>query len=478
MLLSQCSQNVAFRLAMNQSLSTVFKAYDIRGLSPGEIDANFALRLGKILTKRYQPKRVLIGRDMRLTSLELEAALIEGFVQCGVEVVRIGLCSTPLFNVSIHLAQGRFDFGVMVTASHNPGKYNGFKITLGDGRPVGQGSGMEEIRDAFLGEGELPVEAAIQGMVSDDSDALKRYAEHVIALAKLPEDMPKMKVAIDIGNGMAGAVLPEFLKRLPWLEPILLYPNPDGNFPNHEANPLKEETLHQLRATVVREQCQLGIAFDGDADRIGFVDEKGDILKGDVITAFLAQEILRELPGSLIHADVRSSWIVQESVEAAGGSFVMCRVGHAMIKQLMRESKAVFAGEVSMHFYFRALGNFESGDYTLLLLLRRLAEEKKSMSTLTAHLRAYAKSSEINFDVAHPKQKIQELKNRYAGTAHLVIELDGLRCEFRDEQDPSNDWWFNVRASNTEPLLRLNLEARSAKVLDFRLNELQQYIAL
>jgi phosphomannomutase len=315
-------------------------------------------------------------------------------------------------------------------------------------------------------------------MVSDDSDALKRYAEHVIALAKLPEDMPKMKVAIDIGNGMAGAVLPEFLKRLPWLEPILLYPNPDGNFPNHEANPLKEETLHQLRATVVREQCQLGIAFDGDADRIGFVDEKGDILKGDVITAFLAQEILRELPGSLIHADVRSSWIVQESVEAAGGSFAMCRVGHAMIKQLMRESKAVFAGEVSMHFYFRALGNFESGDYTLLLLLRRLAEEKKSMSTLTAHLRAYAKSSEINFDVAHPKQKIQELKNRYAGTAHLVIELDGLRCEFRDEQDPSNDWWFNVRASNTEPLLRLNLEARSAKVLDFRLNELQQYIAL
>ncbi|MCC7357075.1 phosphomannomutase/phosphoglucomutase [Candidatus Uhrbacteria bacterium] len=463
---------------MNQSISSVFKAYDIRGLSPDEIDVHFSLRLGKILAKRFQPTRVLVGRDMRITSAELEDALIKGLCSAGVEVVRIGLCSTPLFNISIHLAHGHYDFGVMVTASHNPGKYNGFKITMGDGRPVGQGSGMEEIRDAFLDESQSFVDAMTLGSVLDDSEALERYVTHVISLVDLPHDMPKMKVAIDIGNGMAGAVLPELLKRLPWLDAKLLYSNPDGNFPHHEANPLKEETLKDLQALTIAEQCQLGVAFDGDADRIGFVDENGEPLKGDVITAFLAQELLREYPGSTIHADVRSSWIVRETVEASGGQFSMCRVGHAMIKQLMRQTNAVFSGELSMHFYYKALGNFESGDYTFLLLLRRLANEGKSLSQLTEKLRIYAKSPEINFHVKDPQQKIQDLKNIYAEKASSTIELDGLRCEFRDIQDSSQDWWFSVRASNTEPLLRLNLEARSKMVLDTHLIELQKLISL
>lgn len=475
-----------FRLDMTPATSMVFKAYDIRGLSPGEIDANFAFTLGKILASRYHPKRVLVGRDMRLTSSDLEKALIEGLGLSGTEIVCIGLCSTPMFNVLIHLAQGAFDFGVMVTASHNPGKYNGFKITLGDGKPVGQGSGMEEIRDAYLEEvksGAAKIspwreEASKDFRISDDSQALSRYVEYIIALAKLPAEMPKVKIAIDAGNGMAGAVLPTLLQKLPWLDVVMLYGDPDGNFPHHEANPLKEETLKDLQTTVIREKCVLGVAFDGDADRIGFVDEKGSIVQGDLVTALLAQELLREFPGSKVHADVRSSWSVEEVVKESGGVFSMCRVGHAMIKQLMRQTQAVFAGELSMHFYFRELGNFESGDYVLLLILRQLVRTGKSFSELIAPLCRYAKSAEINFEVVDPQRTIQALKEVYSIQASSVIELDGIRCEFRAGKDRTSDWWFNVRASNTEPLVRLNLEAATPALLAQKLTELTDYIRL
>lgn len=459
---------------MENTLASVFKAYDIRGYSPEQINAAFAKRLGKAIVAQFGPKKVMVGRDMRMTSSPLESALIEGLTSSGVDVVRIGLCSTPMFNVLLGLAGGAYDLGVMITASHNPGKYNGFKIAHGDCRPIGEGSGMEELRDAFLAE--KFVESKTQGTAVDDPTALDRYIDHVLLLAKLPTEMPKMKIAIDAGNGMAGAVLPRLLAKLPWLEVMPLYFDPDGTFPNHEANPLKADTLTHLKEVVVREKCQLGVAFDGDADRVGFVDEKGEQLAGDLLTAFFAQEILQASPGGKILFDVRSSWTVPEAVTEAGGSAEACKVGHANIKRMMRETGAVFAGEVSMHFYFKDLWNVESGDLAMLLILRRLARDTQPISALWNPLRRYAHSEEMNFEVTDKGGVINRLKAQYGPTASSTSELDGIRLEFRSSTDPSSDWWFNVRASNTEPLLRLNVEARTSEILASRTAELSTAI--
>lgn len=456
------------------SLASVFKAYDIRGLSPEEIDAAFALRLGKTVAAHFGPKRVLVGRDMRTTSFPLESALIEGLTSFGVDVVRIGLCSTPMFNILLGLANGSFDLGVMITASHNPGKYNGFKIAKGDCLPVGEGSGMEELRDAFLAGTEEASGRA--GTVTDDPGALDRYLDHVVSLAHLPSDMPKTKVAIDAGNGMGGAVLPRLLARLPWIEAVPLYFEPDGTFPNHEANPLKTETLKDLIDTIRREGCALGVAFDGDADRVGFVDETGTPIPGDLLTAFLAQAILRDHPGGLVHYDVRSSWAVSEAVAAAGGKSAMCKVGHANIKKLMRETGAVFAGELSMHFYFRDLWNCESGDLAMLLMLRRMAEVKTPLSEAWKPLRRYVQSGEINFEVKDKAGTISRLEEAYGPKATQRYDIDGIRLEFRDPAAPGEDWWMSVRASNTEPLLRLNVEARTPEVLNARVSEVSKAI--
>ncbi len=456
---------------MDRTLASAFKAYDIRGLSPETIDSAFARRLGKAIAYRYQPKKVLVGRDMRTTSFPLEAALIESLTASGVDVVRIGLCSTPMFNILLGLANHEYDLGVMVTASHNPGKYNGFKLTLGDCLPVGEGNGMEELRDAFLEEKESP--SSRSGTAVDDPGAMERYIEHILSVARLPASMPKIKVAIDAGNGMAGAILPRLLSKCPWIDALPLFFELDGTFPNHEANPLKAETLTDLKKTVTTEHCALGVAFDGDADRVGFVDETGMQIPGDLLTAFFAQEMLSVHPGGLVHYDVRSSWTVPEVVAEAGGTSEPCKVGHANIKKLMRQDGAIFAGEVSMHFYFKELWNCESGDLAMLLMLRRLARTGKNLSELWAPLRRYAHSDEINFEVSDKKAVIALLKEVYGSKASSVSTLDGIRLEFRDPKDPAGDWWFNVRASNTEPLLRLNVEARTEDVMRARLSELE-----
>ncbi|MFZ2804089.1 MAG: phosphomannomutase/phosphoglucomutase [Patescibacteria group bacterium] len=461
-------------MSTDSQLSAVFKAYDIRGLSPEQIDAAFARRLGKAIVVQFKPKKVLVGRDMRLTSSVLESALIDGLTSSGVDVVRIGLCSTPMFNILIGLADNGFDLGVMVTASHNPGKYNGFKIDRGNCEPVGEGSGMEELRDTFLASKEV-VSSHI-GTVVDDPTALDRYLDHVLKLAALPDDMPHFKVAIDAGNGMAGAVLPRLLSRLPWLETVPLFFEPDGTFPNHEANPLKRETLTHLIQVVKDDKCDLGVAFDGDADRVGFVDELGVPLPGDLSTAFLAQELLPASPGGLVLYDVRSSLTVPEAVAEAGGRAEMCKVGHANIKKLMHQDGAIFGGEVSMHYYFHDLWNCESGDLAMLLILRNLAKKSQPFSALWQPLQRYFHSEEINFEVKDKPSVIERLKATYAPKASLVSELDGIRLEFRNPADPKGDWWFNVRASNTEPLLRLNVEAATPESLAAHLEELSAAI--
>ena len=452
------------------NLGSAFKAYDIRALSPETINSAFAKRLGKAIASQYAPKTVMVGRDMRTTSFALEASLIEALTSSGIDVIRIGLCSTPMFNVLLGLSHGEVDLGVMVTASHNPGKYNGFKIAHGNCLPVGEGSGMEELRDAFLAE--KTVESKRNGMVSDDPTALDRYVDHILTVANLPDQMPITRVAIDAGNGMGGAVLPRLLARLPWLEAIPLYFDPDGSFPNHEANPLKIETLDRLREIVVAEKCALGVAFDGDADRVGFVDELGQPMAGDILTALFAGVLLQDHPNEKIYFDVRSSWAVPEVVKEAHGIPKICKVGHANIKKIMAETNGLFGGELSMHFYFRELWNCESGDLAMLLMLKHLAEERRPLSQLRRPLERYVDSGEINFEVQNKVGVIQRLAAEFGKNVTETTTIDGLRMEFRDGQHPYEDWWFSVRASNTEPLLRLVVEARSEEVLRHHIADL------
>lgn len=445
---------------MNSSLAHVFRAYDIRGLSPSEISSEFAARLARALVRVRRPRKVLIGRDMRLTSAELEEALVQTFIAAGVDVVLIDLCTTPLFNVSVGLQQGQVDIGIMITASHNPGAYNGFKIVDGRVRPIGQGSGMEELAEAWEQDIPMPPGDA-QGCVTRDILALSRYVDRIVELAQLWPSMPKRKIVIDAGNGMAAAVLPELLAKLPWLEVVPLYFKLDGDFPNHEANPLKRETLEDLRRTVKAEKADFGVAFDGDADRIGFVDETGEVVPGDLATALFAQELLRLRPGGLVLYDLRSSWSVPRAILAAAGRAEMCRVGHAFIKHRMKETGAVFAGEMSMHYYFSDLFGVESGDLALLQLLKRLAREETTLSALWKPFQRYAHSGELNFVVSNPSEVIARLKDRYISQASAFTDMDGIRLEFCDGVCADDDWWFSVRASNTEPVLRLNVESCS-----------------
>ncbi len=460
---------------MHKELFSVFKAYDIRGESPQVIDAAFAANLGAAIVKSRNPKRVMVGRDMRLTSPELEKALVESLSSQGVEVVRIGLCSTPMFNVLLGLANPKFDLGVMITASHNPGKYNGFKFSNSDCVPIGLDSGMDKIRDAWPDQapGELSV---TKGSVTEDPTALDRYLDYVIKLANLPADMPEMKVVIDAGNGMGGHVLPRLLEKCPWIKAEQLYFDLDGNFPNHEANPIKPETLDVLRQRVKDTKATCGIAFDGDADRVGFVDEQGEQIKGDILTALFSSLQEKVKQGGRVLFDIRSSWSVPETVQATGGIPEIFPVGSAKIKNAMREKQAVFAGEVSMHYYFNELWNVESGDYAMLILLKSLAANNQPLSSMWKKIAHYFHSGEINFEVKDTKSVLSKLKDVYAAKATKVIEIDGIRCEFGDPKADKEAWWFNVRASNTEPLVRLNLEATTEELMRAKVKELTDLI--
>ncbi len=456
---------------------SIFKSYDIRGLSPEEIDVPVAKRLGETLASIYKPKHVLVGHDMRTTSPELEAALIEGLTSIGVSVTRIGLCSTPMFYFAVGEGNGKYDLGVMVTASHNPAKYNGFKLVKGDCQPIGQGSGMEEIRDMAVSGIEYGVSSIGKGSLSNDAGVRERYLNHIFKLANLPSDIPSWSVAIDAGNGMNGYILPEFVKRLPSLTIHPLYWELDGSFPNHEANPLNLETLHDVQNLVKDKKCAFGVAFDGDGDRIGFIDEEGTPIPGDILTALFGQELLRERGSGRVLYDLRSSWSVPETIQKGGGEAGMCRVGHAHIKRQMRAEQAIFAGELSMHFYFTDLWFAESSDYALLLMLKLLVREQKPLSQLWKPLQKYFHSGEINFHVKDQKTILKSLEDYYAKQATDISTLDGLRYEFRDAKNPAQDWWFNVRASNTEPVLRLNLEAKSIEQMEKRKQEVTKMIS-
>ena len=448
----------------------VFHAYDIRGLAETELSADLAEAVGRGFVEFLKEKKVklarrkiVVGRDMRLSSPELETALIRGLTSAGAEVVKIGLASTPLFNFACaHYPEHAG--GIMVTASHNPGGYNGFKLTLENGLPIGQSSGMDQLRDLVLAN--KFSNATTPGQVTEQ-DVLPDYLERLFSLVP-PAGIKPLKIVVDAGNGMAKVTVPEMLKKLP-VQAEYLYLEPDGNFPNHEANPLKVETLKNLQAKVVATGADFGLALDGDCDRLGLVDETGEIVEASYVGALVGLEVLKKHPGSLMLYDLRSSAIVAEIWEANGASTKKCIVGHANIKKAMKDTGASFASELSEHLYFQDMYDVESSDLALLYFCQLLSESGKKLSALVKPLKKYWHSGEINFKTAAKEEVFQALEEKYGQEAVETSKMDGLWLGF--------DWgWFNVRASNTEPVLRLNLEAKTKETMQAKLEEITKLI--
>lgn len=437
----------------------IFKAYDIRGLYPQEINDEDAYRIARAFVSALGCKRVVIGHDMRESAEPYEAATIRGLVDQGADVVPIGLTSTPMYYFAVNHLYA--DAGVMCTASHNPAEYNGYKMT-GKGAVPSIAIISNEDLWKLASDGNF-AEPEKKGTILPREDVLDAYAEAVLDNTGI-RSLGNLKMVIDCANGMGGYILPKIMGKV-GSDPTRLYWRLDGSFPNHEANPLKTETLLALRDRVVDEKADIGIAFDGDGDRVAFVDEKGQIISGDFVTALIAREMLKKKPGAEILYDLRSSWIVPEEIEKAGGKATECRVGHGLIKKQMREEGGYFAGELSSHYYFSDFYTTDNGDLAMLNMLKLMLDEKKPLSEIVAPLRKYHHSGEINSEVKDIPAVLAKLKSKYGPVAKRVTEIDGYKAEFAD-------WWFNVRPSNTEPLIRLNLEAKTKEMMDEKVTEL------
>ncbi len=441
----------------------LFKAYDIRGIVPAELDANKAYSIGRAVASFIGIGPIAVGRDARIHSPELTGALIDGIRDEGADVLDLGLIATPMLYFGVEKLHA--EAGVMVTASHNPGEYNGFKICREHAIPVGEASGLKQI-EALVAERADAPKAAARGGVSQH-DIVSSYAEHALSVG---EHRPRLKIAIDCGNGMASVGLEPVLEALP-VEVVRLYFEPDGTFPNHEADPLKVENLRDVCEAVRREGADFGVAFDGDGDRAVFVDGTGEPISADLATALIARRILTRHPGARILYDLRSSRIVAEEIKRAGGDPGMCRVGHSFVKAQMREESAIFAGELSGHLYFRFSKDLvaDDGIAALVALLDVLGAEGRPLAELIEPLRCYSASGEINSRVADTDFVIESIAKEFAD-APEVSRLDGLLVRY-----PT--WWFNIRASNTEPVLRLNLEANTADEMEKRRDEVLARIA-
>ena len=431
----------------------VFKAYDVRGLYPFELDEGGAYAIGRAYGEHFEPGRIAVGRDMRLSSPAMAEAAMRGAADAGVDVVDIGLVGTEM----VYFAVGELglDGGIAGTASHNPKEYTGMTIVRRGALPVGGDSGLLDVRDRALAlldmsGGQTP------GHV-EKRDVYPAFVEKVLSFVD-PAAVRPLRVVVDAANGMAGAMLPPLLERLP-VDAVRCYFEPDGSFPNHEPNPLLEENRAFIVAKVKEEGADLGIAFDGDADRCFFVDDTGEFVPGDFVTALLAESMLEKEPGSKIIYDVRASWAVRDTIERAGGVPLVNRVGHAFIKLRMREEQALFGGEVSGHYYFRDFHQADSGTIPALLVLELVSKRGKPFSELLRPYRErYFITGELNTPVADVPLKLQELKERF-GQDGEVSHLDGLSIT-------AADWHMNVRPSNTEPLLRLNLEALDRELME------------
>jgi phosphomannomutase len=440
---------------------SIFKAYDIRGIVPDQLDATLARRIGDAFARFLGARRLVVGRDMRTHSPQIAGAVIEGMRGAGADVIDIGLASTPM----AYFAIGSIDCdgGLNVTASHNTGEYNGMKLSGRGASPISAANG---IRDVERIAGAAESEPAARRGALEQRDLLADYADHVARFAGLDREV---RIAVDCSNGMEGHTLGPILERIPRARATAIFTELDGTFPNHEANPLKEENLDPVRALVRSSGAEIGVGFDGDADRCCFVDETGRTVGNDLMTALLAREYLKRHPGAPIVYDLRSSWVVKEEIRRAGGVPVRDRVGHSFIKATMRQRGAPFGGELSGHFYFGENFVCDSGVIAMVSALNLLSRSKTPFSALVADLRRYHSTGEVNFHVADKPAAIAALKKRYADGRQ--DELDGITVEYGDVGD-GDWWWFNVRASNTEPLLRLNLEAATAGERDRRRAEI------
>jgi phosphomannomutase len=436
----------------------VFKAYDVRGIYPSELDEKGAYAIGRAYVEHFEPRRIAVGRDMRLSSPSMAEAVIRGAAERGADVVDIGLVGTEM----VYFAVGDLglDGGIAVTASHNPKEYTGMKIVRRGALPVGGDSGLLDVRDRAL---------SLQDMSGGQTpghvrkhDVYPAYVEKVLSFIDLDAVKP-LRVVIDAANGMAGAMLPPVLERLP-VDAVRCFFEPDGSFPNHAPNPLLEENREFIVAKVREEGANLGIAFDGDADRCFFVDDTGEFVPGDFVTALLAESMLEKEPGGTIIYDVRASWAVRDVVERAGGVALPNRVGHAFIKHRMREVNAAFAGEVSGHYYFRAFYQADSGVVPALLMLELISKKGEALSEILRPFRErYFLTGEINSRVDDVALKLQELKEHFAAQGE-ISHLDGISVT-------AEDWHLNVRPSNTEPLVRLNLEALDRGLMERKRDE-------
>ncbi len=440
--------------------ASLFKAYDVRGVVPDELTPEVARDIGRALVATLRPDTVVAGRDMRVSSPLLASAMIEGIRDSGAAVVDVGMVSTD----ALSFAVGKYGYpaGVMVTASHNPPEYNGFKIAREEARALSLDEGLDDIRDLVVSGGLPPIVPAAERGDLTERDILDDYAAHMLGLIDLDSLRP-LRVAIDAGNGMAGVTVPRVFRDLP-IEVIPMYFEPDGTFPNHPANPIEPENTEELRKAVIENGYDLGAAFDGDADRVFLVDEQGRLVGGDILTAMVASRMLEQHPGAAVVYNLISSRGVPELIQAKGGRPIRSRVGHSYIKETMRREDAVFGGEHSGHFYFRDNWYADSGMAALLYALELISQAGKPLSAVIAPLDRRFRSGEINSEVADAAAVMHAIEERYRAEGAEIDHLDGVTVSFPG-------WWFNVRASNTQPLLRLNVEADDPATLDAKTAE-------
>jgi phosphomannomutase len=443
----------------------IFKAYDIRGTYPEEINEKSAREIGAAFAKYTKAKTILVGEDARNSSPALREALVGALRDAGADVVLAGVCTTPLFYFSVASSKNA-DAGIMVTASHNPGKYNGFKLVWGDAMPIEPKAILPLITNY-----ELRITNKKQGTIKK-MNAIDAYIKKLFSIVDVKNIKP-MNVVFDTGNGTAGITVSKILTRLPQIKTKKLFFDIDMSFPNHEANPIKEENILALRKEVLKNKASLGVAYDGDADRIVFLDEKGNQIGADMIYAAILPVLMKKNPKSAVLYDLRCSKIIPETISALGGKPRMTRVGHAFIKKDLAKYKALGAAELSAHYYFRDFYGVDCSDLVLLYFLSEISRQNKPASQIIAPFQRYFQSGEINFEVRDKDAILATILKKYKKSASAFTDIDGIRLEFKIN---GGFWWFSIRASNTEPLLRLNAEASNKRLLEEKTDELRLII--
>lgn len=437
-------------------MGDIFKAYDIRGLYPDELDEAIARKIGSGFIHLLNARRIVVGRDMRLSSPSLSEAFVGGAMSAGSLVTDIGMSSAPLLYYAI--IEGKFDGGAMVTASHLPGEMNGFKLCREEAIPLSGDRGLPALERLVRENLSAPQSHASAGSYQK----LDMVDKYVNELGRFVHSPRPLRVVVDAGNGMAGLEVPLLFRRFPVWTLIPMYTEPDGRFPHHIANPLIPSTTRELQDRVVKERADIGVAFDGDADRCGFIDEKGDRIPEDLVTALIAEFFLTRQPGATILYDLRSSRTVPQAITRLGGKGIRCRVGHAFIKAQMREENALFAGELSGHYYYRDMGFTDNGIVTMIQMLNLLSSKNEPLSRLVRPLNEYYSTGEMNMQVEDKEAILAALEAKYSDAAK--DHLDGLTVEYES-------WWFNLRPSNTEPVVRLNLEANDRETMEEKKSE-------